>query len=182
MPDMSNLQLIDPRGHHPDCAYPASCQCAALNGRDAEVALTKVRSALDEVETELRLREGDQPLPVGNDLPVVHELVIEDLRARLALGVRRYGQPLQPFNGRSALRDLYEEILDAAVYTRQAIYEVEGGGLRPVRPVADHRDLRLYLHECRSTSWWPAGGPKNDECPSCRRSGGWTEMLEARTS
>lgn len=73
----------------------------------------------------LRLREGDQPLPVGNDLPVMHDLVIEDLRRRLEVGIRRYGQPLQPFNGRNALRDAYEEVLDLAVYLRQAIWEVE---------------------------------------------------------
>lgn len=71
-------------------------------------------------------REGDtQPMPVGNDLPVMHHLVQQDLEARLQVGIKRYGQPLQPHNGRDALRDAYEEVLDLAVYLRQAIYESE---------------------------------------------------------
>lgn len=70
-----------------------------------------------------RKREGDQELPVGNDQPVIHHLVQEDLQKRLELGISRYGQPLQPFNGRDALRDAYEEILDTAVYLKQMIVE-----------------------------------------------------------
>ena len=42
------------------------------------------------------------------------------------LGRERYGVPLQPHNGRDALVDSYQEILDAAVYLRQAIYERDG--------------------------------------------------------
>jgi hypothetical protein len=71
-------------------------------------------------------REGDtQPMPIGNDLPVMHHMVQQDLEARLQVGIKRYGQPLQPHNGRDALRDAYEEVLDLAVYLRQAIYESE---------------------------------------------------------
>ena len=33
------------------------------------------------------------------------------------------GTALQPFNGRDALRDLYEELLDACTYIRQVIEE-----------------------------------------------------------
>lgn len=81
-------------------------------------------------------REGDsQDLPVGNDHPVIFDLVKADLDARLALGVKRYGQPLQPFNGRDALRDAYEEALDLAVYLRQALYEqTHPDGLSPEPP------------------------------------------------
>lgn len=71
----------------------------------------------------MRRRRGDQPLPTTNDLPVVQELVIEDVRARLALGIERYGTGLQPHNGRDSLRDAYEEALDLACYLRQLLYE-----------------------------------------------------------
>ncbi len=71
-------------------------------------------------------REGDsQPLPTASSTPVMHKLVQQDLEERLKVGIRRYGQPLQAFNGRNALRDAYEEVLDLAVYLRQAIYEQE---------------------------------------------------------
>jgi len=75
--------------------------------------------------SDVRDPESDQPLPRGNELPVMHRLVQEDLEDRLRLGLRKYGQPLQPYNGRSFLLDLYGEVLDAAVYLRGRIYEDE---------------------------------------------------------
>lgn len=64
-----------------------------------------------------------QPLPVPSDRAAVQDLVIADIRKRMELGIRRYGTPLRAFNGRDALRDLYEELLDATCYARQAIEE-----------------------------------------------------------
>lgn len=46
-----------------------------------------------------------------------------DMEARDRLGRERYGTPLQPHNGRDALRDLYEEILDAIAYATQVRLE-----------------------------------------------------------
>lgn len=71
----------------------------------------------------LRLRDGDQPLPVPNGHPAITGLVVADIEARRQLGITRYGTPLQPHNGRDALRDAYEEALDLVHYLRQAIYE-----------------------------------------------------------
>lgn len=73
--------------------------------------------------TELRIRPEDQPLPKKNALPAIHPLVVKDIMARQALGIKRYGAALQPNNGRSALWDLYEELMDACCYVRQAIEE-----------------------------------------------------------
>lgn len=66
---------------------------------------------------------AEQPAPVPNDRPPVVPLVIADLQARMQLGIQRYGVALQPHNGRDALRDLYEELLDACTYIRQVIAE-----------------------------------------------------------
>lgn len=68
----------------------------------------------------------EQPMPVPNTGPIIQDLVIGDMRDRLAVGIERYGTGLQPHNGRDGLRDLYEELLDAATYTRQLIYERDG--------------------------------------------------------
>lgn len=69
-------------------------------------------------------REGDsQPMPAPNGRAAVQDLVMEDLLKRKAVGIKRYGTPLQAFNGRSALKDAYEEALDLACYLRQAIEE-----------------------------------------------------------
>lgn len=66
---------------------------------------------------------SEQPAPQNNDQPAVWGLVLKDMVDRDAVGRKRYGTPLQPHNGRDALRDAYEEALDLVVYLRQAIYE-----------------------------------------------------------
>lgn len=77
----------------------------------------------------------DQPMPVVNDAPFIHDLVAEDARwsnytelardieARGELGKRRYGTKLQANNGRLSAKDAYEELLDAACYLRQVFEE-----------------------------------------------------------
>ena len=52
-------------------------------------------------------------------------LVKDDLQARIAKGRAEYGEPLTTHNGRDALWDAYEEVLDLALYLRQAIAERE---------------------------------------------------------
>lgn len=74
----------------------------------------------------MRQRPGDQQLPVRNDNPEIHKLVTADIEARRQLGISRYGMPLQAGNGRDALQDLYEELLDACAYIRQVIAERDG--------------------------------------------------------
>jgi len=57
--------------------------------------------------------------------------VIEDMEARRLVGMERYNSPLQAFNGRDAMIDLYQELLDATVYARQYIEEgMDGLGCR----------------------------------------------------
>jgi hypothetical protein len=82
--------------------------------RGEETFETKCRAAVHE------------PAPVKNALPAIQDLVIEDLKARKAVGLERYGTLLQPHNGRDALMDLYQELLDACNYCRQQIYERDG--------------------------------------------------------
>lgn len=65
----------------------------------------------------------EQAMPVPNASPSVQGMVRADLETREQLGRERYGTALQPNNGRDALRDLYEELLDAACYARQALEE-----------------------------------------------------------
>jgi hypothetical protein len=65
-----------------------------------------------------------QPMPTHRvDVPSVQAAVRDDLIARENYGIRLYGTPLQPFNGRDGLRDAYEEALDLACYLRQLIME-----------------------------------------------------------
>jgi hypothetical protein len=65
-------------------------------------------------------RPEDQRLPtVREGVVSIQSLVIEDIEAREAVGIQRYGTPLQPFNDRDSNLDLYEELLDATMYARQ---------------------------------------------------------------
>jgi hypothetical protein len=56
-------------------------------------------------------------------LPNCWDLVIEDMKVRNKDGKEKYGEYLQPWNGRDALIDAYQEALDLCVYLRQKIYE-----------------------------------------------------------
>lgn len=71
-------------------------------------------------------RPGDQAPPEKNDHPIIQDLVMADMQDRLQVGIERYGTGLQPHNGRDMLKDLYEELLDAAIYVRGAMYERDG--------------------------------------------------------
>jgi hypothetical protein len=64
-----------------------------------------------------------QPAPQRNDRPCVQDLVMADIEARKVHGVKKYGTLLQPFNGRDALVDAYQEALDLCMYLRQEIEE-----------------------------------------------------------
>jgi len=84
----------------------------------------------------------DQPPPVTHDGPAMWPLVtrdvevgfphleperiatvLSDMSERDRVGRARYGTPLQANNGRDPLVDACQELLDGAVYLRQAIVE-----------------------------------------------------------
>lgn len=65
----------------------------------------------------------DQPTPVANDRADIQSLVVADIAERKRIGIERYGRALQPHNGRDALVDAYQEVLDLAMYVRQEIEE-----------------------------------------------------------
>lgn len=73
-----------------------------------------------------KIKDLEQPAPVKNDKPAIWPIVVEDMMRRDLTGRKRYGVPLQPFNGRDQLRDAYEEALDLCVYLRAAIHERDG--------------------------------------------------------
>ncbi len=68
----------------------------------------------------------EQPDPIQNDKPACWDLVMRDMKDRDSWGRTKYGTPLQPFNGRDALTDTYQELLDACVYMRQLLFERDG--------------------------------------------------------
>lgn len=62
-----------------------------------------------------------QPPPIPTDERHTVDVVIEDLKIRKDMGVKKYGVALQPSNGRDSLQDAYEEALDLCVYLKNEI-------------------------------------------------------------
>lgn len=80
--------------------------------------------ALDDAEDLRKEKLGHvEPAPTPTGGASMHDLVIEDMAKRKEFGLAKYGTLLQAGNGRDALMDAYEEVLDLAVYLRQAIEE-----------------------------------------------------------
>lgn len=92
-----------------------------------------------------------QSLPNKGDESVT-DLVIRDLLTRREAGTKKYGTELQTFNGRDAMVDLYQELLDAVMYTRQAL--AEGDKIKLI--------LKEYVSTCQCRYYPP-------RCELCRR-------------
>jgi hypothetical protein len=110
------------RGHDGNHAT-RDCISTSTSGWDN---LTPALAAIIDWEPEGVASATPQPPPVRNGHPAVTDLVLADFQARDAFGTRKYGTRLQPHNGRDALVDMYQELLDACCYTRQLIFERDG--------------------------------------------------------
>ena len=70
---------------------------------------------------------AEQPPPTeSKESRVILDLVLEDFCTKAVFGMEKYGTMLMSHNGRDALIDLYEELIDACLYLRQAILERDG--------------------------------------------------------
>jgi len=67
---------------------------------------------------------GELSEMLGGDMGVIDDLVL-DISQRADEGEKKYGVRLHTNNGRNALWDLYQELLDAVQYCRQLISETE---------------------------------------------------------
>lgn len=86
-------------GPHDNVVSPQPCRCPATSPNAPEPA----------------------PKPAAG--PAIWDLVVADMKERDAMGERKYGRRLRAGDGRDSLTDLYQELLDAAVYIRKAIEE-----------------------------------------------------------
>lgn len=123
-------------------------QANNMKGRIVGDTMKHFSTMDDEPRPEREGREGDtQPMPKAVEGPIMHEVVIKALEDRLAVGVKRYGQPLRAFNGRDAAQDAFEEVLDLSVYLAQMRIEMQ--------------ELRETLSQVLITYQW--GGTISDE-------------------
>lgn len=88
-----------------------------MHGREQQPLPTP--NASQSIQALVRIDLLDAVVPAAGD-------VRADLVDREQLGIERYGTFVQAHNGRDALLDAYQELLDLAVYLKQAL--VEGNG------------------------------------------------------
>lgn len=98
-----------------------------------------------------------EPPPAKNERMAVWGVVIEDMRQRDAFGREKYGTPLQPFNGRDALVDAYQEALDLVVYLKQAILEKAEERAGPQKPCGCGAMFALKALVEATAARWSAG-------------------------
>ena len=67
-----------------------------------------------------------EPPPKHGEKIVVDEL-IKDIQDRKTFGYGKYGTYLMSNNGRNAIVDMYQELLDALIYCKQILIETENG-------------------------------------------------------
>jgi len=60
----------------------------------------------------------EEPEPNGKGVDVA-KAVQDDIEARAQMGKEKYGERLTSENGRDALNDLYQELLDGVMYLKQ---------------------------------------------------------------
>lgn len=103
---------------------------------------------------DLGVKQTTPPEPNQSE-PIV-DMVVRDLNARKEFGVAKYGTPLQAFNGRNALQDAYEEVLDLACYLKQKLEETNQQSSSPCPSVSESpcptcqeepEQLQLYLSQ-----------------------------------
>jgi hypothetical protein len=66
----------------------------------------------------------NEPEPSGDGDPVL-PYVLLDITKRAEMGVNKYGTLLRAKNGRDALNDLYQELLDSVMYLKQVLMELD---------------------------------------------------------
>jgi hypothetical protein len=95
-------------GQDPTCTRCEGNGYLERNTYDARLSGEQVEEALP-----------SQPAPAAGLAPHTVDLVVADLAERKRYGVKKYGVVAhQHDNGRNHLVDLYEELLDGAVYVR----------------------------------------------------------------
>jgi hypothetical protein len=134
---------------------------AAISRRDARGRAARILAPpLDEVEADARRQAiadgkvgyivGSEPPPNGTGVEIL-PMVVADLQARAEHGLAKYGTPLRAFDGRTTMVDVYDEILDAAMYVRKELHEqrvpVSQEALDLVREALAHRRSRVCESE-----------------------------------
>lgn len=76
----------------------------------------------------------------------VSQQIWADLNSRATVGLEKYGTRLKTHNGRNALNDAYQEVLDLIMYLRQHVLEIGEDKVGLTRVIELARDIRFMLN------------------------------------
>ena len=94
----------------------------------------------------------------------IADQVIEDIKKRKVMGKKKYGVPLRANNGRNALQDLFEELLDATQYCKQKLVEEEQDSEIEVEKMLAYEVTAAVLGEYfKKTKWFKQSPEKKKE-------------------
>ena len=65
----------------------------------------------------------------------ISPLLLKDMEEKASRGAKKYGLPLESHNGRDAVKDAYQEVLDLAMYLRQTVEEDLYGRAKAARDI-----------------------------------------------
>lgn len=71
----------------------------------------------------MHIGDVEQPRALPNSNLLVKDQLLADIEQLCERRKEKHGTHLQPFNGRDALQDAYEEAVDLALYLKQLIME-----------------------------------------------------------
>jgi hypothetical protein len=89
-----------------------------------DIALMRLRDDLLAIAVDTPEEAKQQVAPAGDGREVLPE-VLKDIEARAQTGLSKYGTLLKTDNGRNALLDMYQELIDAVMYVKQLLMEIE---------------------------------------------------------
>lgn len=95
------------------------------SGIEPDTPLTDIYLEVIELASKLillrELEKGNTDISISDTFPIIAKLAKE----RDDFGFAKYNTRLQPFNGRDAMSDCIEEVLDLLVYFRQKMFEIQ---------------------------------------------------------
>ena len=96
-----------------------------LQDGERQVLLDEALEIIEKYEEHQEIKANSEILEeIKKEVDLADE-VKKDIENRITKGVATYSERLKPFNGRIALQDAYEEILDLALYIKQEMVERE---------------------------------------------------------
>lgn len=95
------------------------------NGIDPKIPFSDIYLEIIELASKIillkELQEGNTDITIADTFPIIAKIS----KARDEFGESKYNTRLQPFNGRDAISDCVEEVLDLLVYFRTKMAEIE---------------------------------------------------------